>query len=70
MDNHMRINTCVALLLVAGSSAVATPAHAPWPGGVGVVRIYSDEMPRATVAAKPVALVREQGTWPYYLTSV
>lgn len=51
------------LFIVLCAPAYAAPAHSPWPGGVGVIRIPGDSRPTVLVNDKPVLLVHADGEW-------
>ncbi|MGI9204143.1 MAG: peptidoglycan DD-metalloendopeptidase family protein [Woeseiaceae bacterium] len=41
----------------------AAPAHSPWPGGIGVVRIDGDAHPTVTINSKPALVYRDEEGW-------
>ncbi len=57
-----RIRTFL-LLLVICAPALAAPDHSPWPGGIGIVRIESNERPVVTVDGKPALIMGTEGAW-------
>ena len=59
----MKIHNRCLLLLFLCSTAVATPDHSPWPGGVGVVPIAGSERPNVSVDGKSVLVTRKDGEW-------
>ncbi len=58
----MKVSYCL-ILMVLGWPAYAVPVHSPWPGGIGVVRLYGDARPVITVKEKTVLTVREEQGW-------
>jgi murein DD-endopeptidase MepM/ murein hydrolase activator NlpD len=51
------------LLLLAMTTAMAVPAHSPWPGGIAVLRLYGDARPLVLADAKPALLMRDRQGW-------
>ena len=57
-----KISLTILSLLVAGIVNGA-PAHAPWPGGIGVVRLETDTRPVVTLGDKRVLVLDSNGGW-------
>lgn len=57
-----RIEALVCLLLVCGS-ALPAPAHAPWPGGLAVLRIDANTQPEVTFGESPVLVIPDGEQW-------
>lgn len=56
----------LGLLLVfclSGTSVWAAPAHSPWPGGIGVVRIAGDAEPTVFANSKRALVYRDAEGW-------
>lgn len=51
------------VLLLCCSSAIAAPPNSPWPGGIGVLRLFGAERPTVMVGDKPALILREAATW-------
>ena len=50
-------------LLLPCSLVLASPQHAPWPGGVAVVRLYGPDRPQVMFGADQALILREAETW-------
>jgi murein DD-endopeptidase MepM/ murein hydrolase activator NlpD len=58
----VKISLTILALLVAGIVDGA-PAHAPWPGGIGVIRLEADTRPVVTLGDKRVLVFDSNGVW-------
>jgi murein DD-endopeptidase MepM/ murein hydrolase activator NlpD len=50
-------------MLVASGTALALPAHSPWPGGIAVVRLDVDAQPVVTVDGKRALVTKSDDAW-------
>ncbi len=58
---NRRLALIVSCLVAA--SALASPVHSPWPGGVGVIRIPGDARPAVTVNDRQALVLRAEDEW-------
>ncbi len=56
-----RLALIVSCLVAA--SALASPVHSPWPGGVGVIRIPGDARPEVIVNDRQALVLRADDAW-------
>ena len=60
----MRQKISLALLFLAlTGTATGTPAHSPWPGGIGLIRIDGDARPVVTVAGQRALVLADEDGW-------
>ena len=53
----------VMLAALSATAALASPAHSPWPGGIGIVHIPGDQRPSVTVGDRPALILRAENEW-------
>ena len=53
----------VMLAILSTTAALASPAHSPWPGGIGIVHIPGDQRPSVTVDDQPALVLRAGTEW-------
>ncbi len=55
--------SCLLLFWLSCTTGWAAPAHSPWPGGIGVIRIAGDAPPMVTANNKPALVYRDTDGW-------
>ena len=58
----MRVAALMAALALC-ELAFGAPRHSPWPGGVGVVRLYASRPPTVIAYDTPALLLRDSDVW-------
>ena len=59
----MNSRYALVLTVLFGATAVAAPAHSPWPGGVAVLEIESEGRPSVTVEGRQALVLQDGATW-------
>lgn len=55
--------TILLLFVLLAGVATAAPAHSPWPGGIGVIRLYGEAQPVVTFDDKRALIIRSERGW-------
>jgi len=50
----------LVICLLAATAALAVPAHSPWPGGIGVIRIPGDSRPQVSVNDRQALTIKDR----------